>query len=374
MSLNESQIKIVDALYRDASKGLLTAPALNKYLKDNGQTGFTINKIKDYLGSLETTQTSKLHYSNVSYVAEHPLDQFQIDLVYMNKSWFNHNYKYLLTCIDVFSKKADVIPLKDREQSTVADAFNKILSHLGIPKTIYSDQGSEFKNATFQKLLDKHNITIIFALAHAPFIEAFNKNIKYKLVKYMELQGSMNWSEFLQPVLDAYNNTKHSATGVAPNDVNKKNEIQIAMKLRSKAKTGSYPDIDIGDSVRTPIIHKTPKGFKQQWSTELHTVQKDYHNGVYKVDGDLYPRKELQLVKGDVVKLPEKSKQQQAIINKKDKIGKAANHPAVKQLLNTKQVDEKLIEHLQESGRTKRPTSGPSDYAAFAGKNFRSKK
>ena len=88
MSLNESQIKIVDALYRDASKGLLTAPALNKYLKDNGQTGFTINKIKDYLGSLETTQTSKLHYSNVSYVAEHPLDQFQIDLVYMNKSWF----------------------------------------------------------------------------------------------------------------------------------------------------------------------------------------------------------------------------------------------------------------------------------------------
>ena len=374
MSLNESQIKIVDALYRDASKGLLTAPALNKYLKDNGQTGFTINKIKDYLGSLETTQTSKLHYSNVSYVAEHPLDQFQIDLVYMNKSWFNHNYKYLLTCIDVFSKKADVIPLKDREQSTVADAFNKILSHLGIPKTIYSDQGSEFKNATFQKLLDRHNITIIFALAHAPFIEAFNKNIKYKLVKYMELQGSMNWSEFLQPVLDAYNNTKHSATGVAPNDVNKKNEIQIAMKLRSKAKTGSYPDIDIGDSVRTPIIHKTPKGFKQQWSSELHTVQKDYHNGVYKVDGDLYPRKELQLVKGDVVKLPEKSKQQQAIINKKDKIGKAANHPAVKQLLNTKQVDEKLIEHLQESGRTKRPTSGPSDYAAFAGKNFRSKK
>ena len=33
----------------------------------------------------------------------------------MDSSWFNHNYKYLLTCIDVFSKKADVIPLKDRK-------------------------------------------------------------------------------------------------------------------------------------------------------------------------------------------------------------------------------------------------------------------
>ena len=86
----------------------------------------------------------------------------------------------------------------------------------------------------------------------------------------------------------------------------------------------------------------------------MHTVQKDYHNGVYKVDGDLYPRKELQVVKGNVIKLPEKPKQEQAIINKKDKIRKAANHPAVKQLLNKKQVDEKLIEHLQDSGRTTR--------------------
>ncbi len=33
----------------------------------------------------------------------------------------------------------------------------------------------------------------------------------------------------------------------------------------------------------------------------------------------------IQLVKGDVLKLPEKPKQQQAIINKMDKIGKAAN-------------------------------------------------
>ena len=84
----------------------------------------------------------------------------------MNKSWFNHNYKYLLTCVDVFSKKAGVIPLKDREQETVTDAFSQILSNIGIPKTIYSDQGSEFKNTSFQKLLDKHNIQIIFALGH----------------------------------------------------------------------------------------------------------------------------------------------------------------------------------------------------------------
>ena len=375
MSLTQSQVELVDKLYRDASLNLLTAPALNKYLKDKGYAGFTIKNIKEYLNSLETTQVSKLHYSNVSYVAEHQLEQFQIDLVYFDSSWFNHGYKYLLTCVDVFSKRADAIPLKDREQSTVTDAFSKILSNMGVPATIYSDQGSEFKNATFQKLLDKHNIQIIFALGHAPFVEAFNKNIKGKLVKYMNLHNTKNWSEFLPSVLDAYNNTKHSATGVAPNDVNSKNEIQVAMKLRSKAKTGNYPDIDVGDEVRLQIVHKTPKGFKEQWSTELHTVQKDYHNGVYKIDGDLYPRKELQLVKGDVVKLPPKTQQQQAVINKQDKIGKAANKPIVKQLMNTKTPDYKAGETMLDSSRrTARPTSGPSDYASFAGKNYRTKK
>ena len=112
----------------------------------------------------------------------------------------------------------------------------------------------------------------------------------------MILNNTTDWSDFLQPVLSAYNNTKLSATGVAPtNNVNSENETQIAMKLRSKTKPGSYPDVNGG--VRIQMIHKTPEGLKQQWSTELHAVQNDYHNGVYKVDNQLYPREEIQLVK-----------------------------------------------------------------------------
>ena len=354
MSLTESQIKILDPLHRDASKGLLTAPALNKYLKDNGYTGFTIDKIKNYLNSLQTTQTSKSQYSKVSYVAEGQREQYQIDLVYMSANWFNHNYKYLLTCVDVFSKKGDIIPLKDRNQDTVTNACTKILTHMGVPASIYS------KNATFQKLLDKHNIQIIFALGLAAFVEVFNKTIKTKLIKYMNLLDTKNWSEFLPQVLEAYNNTKHSATGVAPNDVNSKNELQIAMRLRKHAKTGNYPDVEAGDQIRLPIKHKVHKGYKQQWSDDLHTVEKSYHNGVYMVDGDLYPRKELQLVKGNVIKLPEKSKQEKAAIHKQDKIGKAANNPLVKSLMNTKTPDYKAVEKLLDSGRTSRSASATS--------------
>ena len=374
MSLTQSQVALVDKLYRDPSLGLLTPQAINKYLKDNGYAGFTADKIKNYLNSLQTTQTSKTQYSKVSYVAEGAKEQYQIDLVYMPSSWFNHNYKYLLTCVDVFSKKGDLIPLKDRTQDTVTDAFSQILSHIGIPKTIYSDQGSEFKNASFQKLLDKHNIQIIFALGHAPFVEAFNKNIKGKLIKYMKLHNTKNWSDFLPQVLNAYNNTKHSATGVAPNNVSSKNELEIAMKLKKQAKTGNYPDLGAGDQVRLPIVHKTHQGYKQQWTDDLYTVEKSYHNGVYMVNGDLYPRKELQLVKGHVIKLPEKSKQQKAAIHKQDIIGKAANSRALKSLTNTKTPDYKAVETMLESGRANRPKSAPTDYAAFGGTRFRSTK
>ena len=96
----------------------------------------------------------------------------------MYKTWFNHNYKYLSLCVDVFGKNADVMPLKERDQQTVTDAFNKIFAHIGVPKTIYSHQGSEFNNPTFQTLLDKHHIPIMFGLTHAPFIEVF---IKYNV-------------------------------------------------------------------------------------------------------------------------------------------------------------------------------------------------
>ena len=108
----------------------------------------------------------------------------------MNKSWFTNGFKYIFCCIDVFSKKADMIPLKDREQTTTTKAFEKILDNMGIPKTIYSDQGSEFKNNTFQKLLDKHNIQIIFASGHAPFEESFNKTMKNRMMKYMKLKNT----------------------------------------------------------------------------------------------------------------------------------------------------------------------------------------
>ena len=62
------------------------------------------------------------------------------------------------------------------------------------------------------------------------------------------------------------------------------------------------------------------------------------------------------MVKDKVIKLPEKSKEEQQRLKKVEKIGKAANNPEIKQLLNTKHSDENLIKTLQETGRQARIT------------------
>ena len=98
MSLSQDQIIKVDALYTDPSKGLTTFKKVYDYLKSQGETGYTLQKIKDYLGSLQVNQVLTKRRGDVSFVADGPLQQFQIDLVYMKKSWFNNGYKYILLC------------------------------------------------------------------------------------------------------------------------------------------------------------------------------------------------------------------------------------------------------------------------------------
>ena len=217
---------------------------------------------------------------------------------------------------------------------------------MGIPKTIYSDQGSEFKNNTFQKLLDKHNIKIIFALGHASFVESFNKTMKNRMMKYMKLKNTDNWSKIISPVLDAYNNSPHSTTKIAPNKVNKENEIQVLMNISKRAKKKSnYPKLEIGDNVRVPVINKVKKGYKDSFSMETHKVE-DVNRGLYTVNGSLHPRKDLQLVKGNVIKAPTKTKAQQKQRDIQDKVGKSLNNPEVKDLVGvrTKKETKKILE------------------------------
>ena len=58
--------------------------------------------------------------------------------------------KYLLCAIDLFSKYAWVIPLKDKKRTSIVNAFQKTIAERKKTNKIWVDQGSEFYNQSFK--------------------------------------------------------------------------------------------------------------------------------------------------------------------------------------------------------------------------------
>ena len=74
-------------------------------------------------------------------------------------SKYNKGIRYLLCAIDLFSKYAFVVPLKDKKETTIVNAFQSILNNSKRkPNKIWVDQGSEFYNNPFKKWLKDNNI------------------------------------------------------------------------------------------------------------------------------------------------------------------------------------------------------------------------
>ena len=65
---------------------------------------------------------------------------------------FNKGTRFLLCVIDIFSNYKCVIPLKDKQDVTIADAFQKISNNsMGKPNKIWVDKEGEFYNSFFKK-------------------------------------------------------------------------------------------------------------------------------------------------------------------------------------------------------------------------------
>ena len=58
---------------------------------------------------------------------------------------FNKGFRFLVCLIDIFSKYAWVVPLKDKKSVNMVDAFQKILDDSNRkPNKIWVDKGSKF--------------------------------------------------------------------------------------------------------------------------------------------------------------------------------------------------------------------------------------
>ena len=73
-------------------------------------------------------------------------------------SKYNKGIKYLLCAIDIFSKYAWVVPLKDKRGINIVNAFQTIIAKGRKTSKIWVDQGGEFYNKLFKRFLKINNI------------------------------------------------------------------------------------------------------------------------------------------------------------------------------------------------------------------------
>ena len=99
----------------------------------------------------------------------------------------NKGIKYLLRAIDLFSKYAWVIPLKDRRAITIVNAFQKIISDGRKPNQIWVDQDGEFYNNLFKRFLKTNNIKMYSTYNEGKSVaaERFIRTLKNKIFRHM---------------------------------------------------------------------------------------------------------------------------------------------------------------------------------------------
>ena len=134
----------------------------------------------------------------------------------------NKGIKYLLCVIDLFSKCAFVVPLKDKKGASVVKGFKKIVNESGRqPNKIWVDQGIEFYNKTIKNWLKDEGIEMYSTYNEGKSVvaERLIRTLKNKLYKHMTAIGKNVYWNVLDDVVAKYNNTINRSIGMKPKDV-----------------------------------------------------------------------------------------------------------------------------------------------------------
>ena len=76
-------------------------------------------------------------------------------------SKFDKGIRFLLCIINIFSKYAWVVPLKEKKDVSVVNPFQKLLNNSARkPSNTWVDKGSEFYNNSFKKCLKDNDIQL----------------------------------------------------------------------------------------------------------------------------------------------------------------------------------------------------------------------
>ena len=193
-------------------------------------------------------------------------------------SKYNNNYKFILTVIDIFTKYAWAIPLKNKSGLSITNGFKLILvenpqggSESRKPEKLWVDRGSEFYNKTFKSLLKEHETELYstYSDLKAVFIERFNRTLLHIINKPMFINGDGNWVNILNDAVLTYNNNIHSTINMTPVDAsNNPDKVKYTFNFKN-----IKPKFKVGDYVRNADKRNIfSKGYTSNWNRELFKV------------------------------------------------------------------------------------------------------
>ena len=137
-------------------------------------------------------------------------------------SKFNKGFRFLLCVIDVSSKYAWVLPLKDKKGVSIVNAFQKIFEKSPRkPNKISVDKGNEFYNSSFKKWFKDNDIEMYLVHNEGKSVvaERFIRTLKTKIDKHMTSVSKNVYIHKLDNIVDEYNNTYHRTNKMKPVDV-----------------------------------------------------------------------------------------------------------------------------------------------------------
>ena len=187
-------------------------------------------------------------------------------------SKFNKGMKYLLCVINLFSKYAWVVPLKDKKGTGIVNAFQKIISEGRKPNKMWVDQGSAFYNDFFKDFLKINNIEMYSAynVEKSVVAERFIRTLKNKIFKHMTTISKNVYFDVIDDFVNKCNNTVHRTIKMKPIDVTSDPYAEYNENANKKD-----PKFKVADHVRISKYKNIfPKGYAPNWSEEVFVINK----------------------------------------------------------------------------------------------------
>ena len=307
--------QILQQLYYDPKTGYGGVQALYRQVRQLGHK-ITLSQIREWVKAQDTytlhkpiRRKFKRRQTRVTDMDE----QWQLDLADVSSlKQDNNGYTFLLCAIDVLSKYAWVVPLKQKTGKEMIRGLRRIFREGRRPVRIQSDQGKEFTNKEFRQAFKSiHFFTTRNAETKASIVERFQRTLKARMWRYFTRHKTRRYVDVLADLVYGYNHTYHRSIQRAPAQVHAKNVLTVWKTLYGKQRADTTSRLQVGDRVRISKAKRTfEKGYLPNWTKELFTISRKVPGrNVYRIqddhgeelEGTFYEKELQQVIKDDDV-------------------------------------------------------------------------